>query len=99
MDVLEDIVYPVVEDMQESIEHPELLAKSPDTRLIGQDAACDSVALVSFIVALENRIEDKLDVSLTIANEKAMSRKSSPFLTLGTLAEYIKELLKEAGDG
>lgn len=98
MDVLEDIVYPVVDDMRESIEHPELLEKSPDTRLIGQDAAFDSVALVSFIVAVENRIEDELDVSLTIADEKAMSRKSSPFLTLGTLAGYIKELLEEAGD-
>jgi acyl carrier protein len=44
---------------------------------------------------IEQNIEDEFDVSITIADEKAMSQKRSPFRTIGTLADYIDMLLRE----
>jgi len=68
---------------------------SEDTYLIGRRAALDSLGLVTLIVDLEQKIEETFDIALTLANERAMSQKHSPFLTVGSLATYICTLLDE----
>ncbi len=65
------------------------------TYLIGRRALLDSLGLVTLIVDLEQKIEETFDVALTLANERAMSQKNSPFLTVGSLADYICELIDE----
>src|SRR5262245_41525642 len=66
-----------------------LNAKSP---LFGQDGVLDSVGLVSLIVAIEQSVEESHGVTLTLASEKAMSRRSSPFATVGTVVNYLEQL-------
>jgi acyl carrier protein len=68
------------------------------TRLIGEHLL-NSLDLVSVIVGLEERIEDEYAVSVTIADERAMSQRHSPFRTVGTLADYVHQLIAEAGPG
>ena len=53
----------------------------------------DSLGLVNLLVIIEQNIEDEFDVSVAIADEKAMSQKYSPFRTIGTLTNYINMLL------
>lgn len=98
MDVLTEILYPAVDEAKESIESAAGLSHTPDSPLFG-NGGLDSMGLVQFIVMVEERIEDTTEVELTLASDKAMSRKSSPFKTLATLAEYISECLTEAGYG
>ena len=50
--------------------------------------------LVSFIVELEEEIEDKLQVEIILADERAMSRTTSPFINSVTLSKYILELIE-----
>lgn len=95
MDVLADILYPAVEEAK-TLEGLDKLQASPDAPLFG-DGGLDSMGLVRFIVMVEERIEDTTEVGLTLASDKAMSRRTSPFSTLGTLAEYIGECLAEEG--
>ncbi|MDJ0927453.1 MAG: acyl carrier protein [Gammaproteobacteria bacterium] len=71
---------------QDEIELPvELTA---DTRLFGEDGILDSMALVSLIVAVEQMIEEQLGFAVSLADDKALSQKSSPYQTIGTLADY-----------
>ena len=44
---------------------------------------------------IKKNIEEEFDVSITIADERAMSQKHSPFRTVGILADYIEMLLVE----
>jgi acyl carrier protein len=97
MDVLTDILYPAVEEARDLL-GSDKLQPSPDSPLFG-DGGLDSMGLVRFIVLVEERLQDTTDVALTLASDKAMSRRSSPFATLGTLAEYIRECLAEEGYG
>ena len=53
------------------------------------------MGLVTFLVDLEQKIEDEFDLDITIADEKAMSLKNSPFRTVSTLKEYIETLLEK----
>lgn len=69
--------------------------KEPSTQLYGQDSVLDSMATVGLIVAIEEKVNKKLNKTITLANEKAVSAKNSPFKTVNSLADYIIELINE----
>ncbi len=68
---------------------------SESTVVVGSGAVLDSIGVVSLIVDIEQRLEMDHDVSVTLANEKAMSQKNSPFRTVGVLAEHICKTIEE----
>ena len=61
---------------------------SASTRLFGQDGLLDSMALVSVVIAIEQQIADKFGKGVALADEKALSQRSSPYRTVETLADY-----------
>ena len=90
-----NIIYEQTKELNEDLTHKVPLEKSENAPLFGRGGVLDSIALVSLIVAVEQAIEDEFDTALTIADEKAMSQKSSPFKTIGSLATYIQKLITE----
>ena len=60
-----------------------------NTRLIGSSAIFDLMELVQFIVEVENLLDENFEIEIQLASEKAMSRRSSPFISIKTLSEYI----------
>jgi hypothetical protein len=46
-------------------------------------------------VTIEEELAASLKISLTIADERAMSQTKSPFQTVGTLVDYINAMIKE----
>jgi len=70
-----------------------------ETRLFGAQSRLDSNGLVSLIVEVEQQLNDKYGTEIVIADDRAMSRNRSPFRTIGSLAEYVHELLSEQQKG
>jgi acyl carrier protein len=66
-----------------------------NTLIMGVDSPFDSIDLVSFIVALEQTLEDEWSISLTLADERAMSQVDSPFKSIGSIIDYIEVLKNE----
>jgi acyl carrier protein len=60
-----------------------------DTVLVGPDAVLDSLGVVQLIVEVEQRVEQQHGISVTLANDKAMSQKNSPFRTVGALSDHV----------
>ena len=75
------------------------LIKAPETRLLGSQSVLDSMHLVSLIVTIEREMEDAFGVALTLADERALSMKASPFRSIQSLADYIGILIRDAGNG
>jgi len=67
-----------------------------DTPLFGREGFLDSMALVSLVVAVEQAIEDELGVSVSLADERALSQRTSPSRTVGALADYADTLVRAA---
>jgi len=65
------------------------------TVLLGNGAIVDSLGLVTVIVNLEQKLEQAYGISVSLADERAMSHKSSPFRTVSSLTEYVGQLLSE----
>ena len=80
------------EELEESIE------LSLDSRLFGGGGPLDSMALVNLVVDLEELIEDDYGKTITLADEKAMSRRTSPFSRVQNLIDYIQEQLNSNND-
>jgi len=75
------------------------LIKAPETRLLGSQSVLDSMHLVSLIVTIEREVEDAFGVALTLADERALSMKASPFRSIQSLADYIGILIIDARNG
>jgi len=65
------------------------------TAIIGIDSPFDSVDLVTYIVALEQALEDDWNISIVLADDRAMSQTTSPFRSIGSIGNYIEMLIKE----
>ncbi|MGL6066329.1 MAG: hypothetical protein ACRC0R_04555, partial [Cetobacterium sp.] len=66
-----------------------------NTVLIGDGAVLDSFDFVNLTVIIEESLSDELDKDITLVNEKAFSKKNSPFKNIDTLTDYISELIGE----
>ena len=75
------------------------LIKAPETRLLGSQSVLDSLHLVSLIITIEREVEDAFGVALTLADERALSMKASPFRSIQSLADYIGILVIDARNG
>jgi acyl carrier protein len=68
------------------------------THLLGRQAVLDSMGLVTMIVNVEQQLQQDHAVSITIADERALSQKNSPFRTVRSLSDYIFLLIQENND-
>ncbi len=66
-----------------------------NTPIMGPDSPFDSVDLVTFIVAIEQVLEDDWNISVTLADDRAMSQEASPFKNIGSISSYIGILVNE----
>ena len=88
-----EIIFNCIEEInhQNDIE----INKDLSAKLFGKESDLDSLGLVNLIVSIEENVNDKYDVSISLADEKAMSQKYSPFRSIDALSDYIMELLNE----
>lgn len=75
---------------------PGLAQADEQTRLFGAASQLDSIGLVTLMSELEEDVQVTCGVRITIANEHAMSRLTSPFRRVGLLADYLVELVAAA---
>ena len=90
------LVYRAVDEINGELTPEQQLAKNPATVLFGTEATIDSMGLVSFIVAVEEQLSEELGLSMTLADDKAMSMERSPFKTLATLIQYVQNRIAAA---
>ncbi|HXK20163.1 MAG TPA: hypothetical protein VNG33_20265 [Polyangiaceae bacterium] len=80
--------------LQTGMPAPESIGE--DTVLVGSEPVLDSLGVVQLIVEVEQRVEQTHNISLTLANDKAMSARNSPFRTVGVLADHVIATAQEA---
>lgn len=64
-------------------------AVTEGTVIVGPGAVIDSIGVVSLIVDIEQRLEMDHQISVTLANDRAMSQRTSPFRTPAVLTDHI----------
>lgn len=95
LEKIENIIIESLKEYNQALENIELKTYSKQTKLYGEKSVLDSIGLVYLITDIEEKISDKFSKNIVLADEKAMSQKTSPFRDIETLAKYILNLLKD----
>lgn len=90
------IVKSAVEELADELGYDELRHVTQETELFGGVNGIDSLSLVRLVAEIERETEARLGQRVLLADERAMSRRSSPFRTVGTLSELLEHRLEEA---
>lgn len=80
--------------LNEELEYDHLRSISDETQLFGGDEGIDSLSLVRLVVDLEGRAQKRFGRSVQLSDEKAMSARTSPFRTVGSLVDFISSRLE-----
>ncbi len=94
-DQVAESVLRAIDNLNPQLPEDRQVERSLTARLFGREAPLDSLGLVNFIVTVEEQLSDDLDVTITLANEKAMSRKTSPFRSVDVLIDFIMEMTSD----
>jgi acyl carrier protein len=92
-------IYRAVDWINDELPADRQLIKEPETRLLGPQSVLNSMDLVSLIIAVEREIEEAFGVALTLADERALSMKASPFRSIQSVADYIALLIRDGSNG
>ncbi|OQY50377.1 MAG: acyl carrier protein [Candidatus Parabeggiatoa sp. nov. 2] len=95
---IKQAVFNVLDEINQELPQEKQLEKSETTVLFGKFGQLDSLGLVNLIVAIEEKLQEECNVSITLADERAMSQRNSPFRTVASLIDYIAMLLNEEID-
>lgn len=90
-----EIISSAVREMGEELENETLQNVNEETKLFGEGGVLDSLALVSLIADIEEKIDDALNRSIVLADERAMSQRTSPFRDVKSLCHYVEKLLND----
>jgi acyl carrier protein len=87
---VEEIVFNIIRNNTEDLNIGTI---NYDTLLLSEGSAIDSMTIVSIVVDLESELTDAFQKEISLSDDKAMSRKISPYDNVKNLIEYIIELL------
>jgi len=90
-----DIILSSIEEFNDSSDLDSPISNDLEVKLFGSSGQLDSIGLVNLIVIIEEQIDDELDINISIASEKAMSQKRSPFRSIAALSEFVELLVQD----
>lgn len=72
---------------------PQARSIAAETSLVGSDAVLDSVGFVTFLVSLEERLDNAVDLAASFMQHEDVDADAGPFRTVGSLADHLSQLL------
>ena len=89
-----ELLYEVIDEMNQQFNSQDNLEKKESLELLGEASKLDSLGLINFIIAVEEKYEVRFDLALNLTSEEMMIKENSPLRTLGVLADYISSILE-----
>lgn len=90
-----ELIYEAIDELNLDLDLENQIIKNPSTPILGSESTIDSILLINFIYLLEEKINQKTGKTISISDDRAMSMKESPYLTLNTLSNYVDLLINE----
>ena len=93
------VIVETIESYNKLTTEPKIeFSSSGSALLFDSKSALDSLGLVTLILNIEDKLSEKFSLNLTLADDRAMSQKNSPFRSTESLTEYIFKLDNAAGE-
>jgi acyl carrier protein len=93
---IESLLFTAVAEVNRQLPKDRRLDPTRDTRLSGAEGRLDSLGILNLLVLAEQRIQSTFGIDVLLADDEALAREPSPFLTLGTLADHMQDVVERA---
>jgi len=90
--ILESI-FEAIDDINDTLPSEGKISKDPQVVLYGPQGIIDSLTLTLLIVAIEQKIEQKLHASISLVDQTTASQDNA-FQNINTLQDHIEQLMK-----
>jgi acyl carrier protein len=90
-----DIVFAAMRNSNRARPADAQLDVSTDALLFASGSPLDSLGLVTLLMDVEDLVAERGGRLITLSDERAMSRKQSPFRDVPSLVDHIEEILAQ----
>ena len=91
-DRIRQLIFSAFDELNEQLPAARKLPKSETTSLVGTGGVLDSLGLVNLIVALEQKIENEFQTSISLIDDDLVSEEGH-FANVLSLTEYLASIL------
>jgi len=85
-ELIKSLVFESIQEINNDLQKKELYSPSLDTKFF---ELVDSLAVLNFILDIEQRLEQRFGRYIQIANEDIMDASKTPFKTVKDIIEFI----------
>lgn len=85
-----------LQELNEDLCYDSLKSVDEDTPIFGGPDGIDSLSLVFLIVRVEEQVAEAFGRAVSLASERAMSARNSPYRSVRSLVDLVLESLREA---
>lgn len=86
------LIYDTIDRVNPQLPPAQRLARGPSTVIVGPGGVLDSLGIVNFVLALEERAADALGRSVPLLDTDRIADATGPFRTVGSLADHLTAL-------
>ena len=86
---IEQIVFKCIEELNLQLPPESKLQNSLDTILVGEAGVLDSLGLITFIVSLEEAVEEETGTHMALLEEELLVDSEGPLRTVGSMVNWI----------
>jgi|OpeIllAssembly_1097287.scaffolds.fasta_scaffold47306_2 acyl carrier protein len=87
------MLYESINELNEQLGKDNQLAQSSQTKLLAPGTSLDSLGFVNLVALIEEKCQENFNLNLILSNSIGMPGDGDPFETIGTLANYIEQIL------
>ncbi len=84
-----DVIYGCADEVNRQLPAGAKLAKSPETVLVGESGALDSLGLITLLVAVEEALEAKFGLHCSLLEEENLVDPDGPYHSIDGLSKWI----------
>ena len=83
------LVYDAIDSVNPQLPQTRRLAKAPETVIVGPSGQLDSLGIINFLLALEERASEAAGTSVQLLDDTAFLAENERFRTVDALARYL----------
>jgi D-alanine--poly(phosphoribitol) ligase subunit 2 len=86
---IKQISFQCIEELNRQLPLEGKLQSSLDTILVGEGGVLDSLGLITFIVSIEEAVEEETGSHMALLKEEFLVDSEGPFRTIGSMVSWI----------
>lgn len=89
-----ELIYGSIKEVNKQIAPKNHLKLKVNEYLVSDKSPIDSLGLITLLIHIEGEISKKFNQNINLIEEELISEVDTPFETIGSLAEWLKDNVK-----